>query len=353
MNQSQPPFRAGSRIISPGQPVFVICEGGVTNYGDLELAKRQVDAAAAARADIVKFQVTNTEALISRKVAKRLAPELGFDWFERVKYKELSLEALADLARYARTAGYPFFATAHEEESLDLLLREFDPPFLKIGSGEAGNIDFLKRVGAAKKPIMISFGLQSDDEVVRAIDTLSQAGAGPMIALHCTTLYPTPYDAIDLTRMRRIGELTGLPVGISDHSVGWQVVLAAVALGACVVEKHLTFDKDDPRSLDNPGALLPAEFKLMVRQIRDVEAALRPVPDAERLRRLETGRNWASQAIVARRDIAAGMAITRDMIAFKRPGKGGLAPAMADRIVGKTARVMIEADEQILESHVH
>ena len=341
------------REVGEGCPVYVICEGGVTNYGELELAKRQVDAAYNAGADIIKFQVTKTENLISKKVAKRLQAEMGYDWFSRVKYKEFkSFNDVRELARYTQTGGYPFFATAHDEEALDFLDKELSQPFFKVGSGESHNYEFLKNIGSRGKPVIISFGLQSDEEIMKALGTLDKAGAKEIIVLHCTTLYPTPYEFVGLPRMAHLKKLTGLPVGISDHSVGWHVVLAGVALGARVVEKHITFGKTDPRSLDNAGALLPDEWVAMVKQIRDLEKALKSVPQEERQKQLQKGRDWAGQSLIALRNIPAGSVLKRDMITFKRPAKGGLAPEMAGKIIGKKVRVPIEEDEQILLDHL-
>ena len=334
--------------VGEGKPVYIICEGGVTNYGELELAKRQVDAAYEARVDVIKFQVTITENLISRTVAKRLEKEMGYDWFGRVKYKELSFEKVRTLAEYVNTGGFSFFATAHDEEALAFLDKELNQPFFKIGSGEAHNYDFLRNVGRLRKPVIISFGLQSDIEIIRAVDTLREAGASEIIALHCTTEYPTPYEHIDLSRIQHLRRLLEVPVGISDHSVGWHVVLAAVGLGACVVEKHLTFGKNDSRSLDNAGALLPEEFRHMVSQIRDVEKARRPISEALRLESLRASRDWAGQSIVAARDFLAGERISPNMVHFKRPARGGLPPEMLDTLVGRKTKKAIPQDEQIL-----
>ena len=340
------------REVGEGRPVYVICEGGVTNYGKLALAKKQTDAAREARADIVKFQVWKTENLISKRVAKRLEGELGYDWFSRVKYKEISFDKFKELEKYVNSAGMGFFATAHEDVGLDFLDKDLKQPFFKIGSGEAHNFEFLKNVGQRKKPVIISFGLQSDKEILKAVDTLRSAGTTEIIALHCTTSYPTLYEKADISRMSHLKKMLGVPVGISDHTVGWHVPLAAVALGACVVEKHITFDKNDPRSLDNPGALLPEEFKTMVSQIRDLERALKPMKKKDRANFLESSRDWAGQSIVASRVIMAGSVLKRDMITFKRPAKGGLAPEMAEKIIGKKVRVPIEEDEQILLGHL-
>lgn len=341
------------RKIGDGEPVYIICEGGVTNYGQLELAKRQVDAAYEARTDIVKFQVWKTENLISKKVAKRLQAEMGYDWFARVKYKEIPYDQIRELAKYVQTGGMPFFATAHEEDGLDFLDKELNQLFFKIGSGESHNYEFLKSVGKRGKPVMISFGLQSDEEILKAIKTLRDAGVKDIVALHCTTLYPTPYDKLDLKRMLYLRELLNVPIGLSDHSVGWHVPLAAVAMGACVIEKHLTFGKEDPRSMDNAGALYPEEFKAMVKQIRDLEKALIPGNEAERQQGLVKGRDWAGQSLMASKDIPAGTEITRETVTFKRPARGGLPPEKLSEIIGKKTKTTIEADEQILLEHFH
>lgn len=333
--------------IGSGKPVFVICEGGVTNYGQTDLARKQIDAAADAAADAVKFQACRTEDVVSRVMAKRLEPELGYDWFERMKYKELSSATLRDLQAYARTRGIPWFATPHDDWGLDVLDKELNVPVFKIGSGESHNSRFLRNVAKRGKPVIISFGLQSDAEAARAVRTLQDGGAGGVVALHCLSAYPGPYDMISLPRMAHLRELLGVPVGISDHSVGRHVVIAAVALGAVMVEKHITFDKSDPRSLDNPGALLPEEFAAMVREIRDVESAMRDVPEDRRMAFLRKSRDWAGQSIVANRDIPSGAVLEESMLAFKRPGRGGMEPDEADRILGKKTVRAISVDEQI------
>lgn len=325
----------------------------MTNYGDLELAKKQVDAATEAGADAVKFQAWKTKNLVSKKVAARLEKELGYNWFERLKYKELSFDALRELQNYAQEKGIAFFATPHDNDSLTFLTQDLNVPYIKVGSGEAHNYEFLKKVGSFKKPVFISFGMHSDEEVKKAVEVLKNSGAGDITIFHCTTKYPTPFHDVDLPRISHLKNITRLPVGLSDHSVGWHSVLAGVALGAEAVEKHLTFDKSDPRSLDNPGALLPEEFKTMVVQIRDIEKSLTGISAEEKLKNLSESRKWAGQAIVASRDIRAGATIYEEMLAFKRPGKGGLAPDMTESIIGKTARVSIEEDEQIQLDHLN
>ena len=326
--------------------VFVICEAGVTNYGDPELALRQVEAAAESGADAVKFQAWRTEELVSRPVAERLRAELGYDWFERMQERELPFDELRRLQGHAAERGLVFFATPHDEASLDFLVDELDVPCLKVGSGEASNWSFLRRIGASRKPVLIAFGLQSDDEARKAIDVLGESGAPELVAFHTTSVYPTPPELADLGRIGRLRELLGVPVGLSDHTVGWHIPLAAVALGAMAIEKHLTFDKADPRSLDNPGALEPDELARMTSQIRELEAALseRPADDA----RLARSRGWALQAVVAARALERGHELSADDVAFKRPGLGGVPAAEAERLLGRRLRRDLQADEQIL-----
>jgi N-acetylneuraminate synthase/N,N'-diacetyllegionaminate synthase len=332
----------------PETGTYVIVEGGVTNYGDPELARRQVDAAAEAKADAVKFQAWKTEELVSAKVAARLKDELGGrDWFGRMKERELDRDVLAELMSYARERGLDCSATPHDVDSLEYLVGELDVPWLKVGSGESSNWEFLEHVGRAGKPVFVSFGLQDVEQAQRAVETLERAGAPEVIPLHCVSVYPTPPSLVALDRIRELTAELGRPVGISDHSVGRHVVLAAVALGARVVEKHLTFDKTDPRSLDNPGALEPDELVALVSEIRELEQALGPAPEAELREALGTAGDWALQSLVAARDLPAGTRITSADLGAKRPARGGIRPSERDAVIGRVLARDVEADEQI------
>jgi len=330
----------------PDDRVFVVCEAGVTNYGDPELAHRQVDVAAESGCDAVKFQAWRTDSLVSRPVAERLAGELGFDWYERMASRELPPDELVRLRDRATGRGLLFFATPHDEASLELLVDELDVPCLKVGSGEASNWRFLERIGACGKPVLIAFGLQSDDEALRAVALLREAGAPEVVAFHTVSLYPTPAASANLRRFVRLQELLDVPVGISDHTVGWHVPLAAVALGARAIEKHLTFDRTDPRSLDNPGALEPDELGRMVAQVRELELALGE-PPADDAARLSSSGDWALQAVVATRRLEAGHVLTEDDLTFKRPALGGIPASEAGTLPGRRLRNAVDADEQI------
>ncbi len=327
--------------------MLLIAEAGVTNYGDPELARRQVDAAADAGADAVKFQAWSTPELVSRPVAARLETELGYDWYERLAGRELPRETLPELRRRAEERGIVFFATAHDVPSLRFLVEELDLAWLKVGSGEASNWTFLREVGRTGRSVLVSFGLQTDEEAARAVGLLREAGAREVLAFHTVSLYPTPAPLASLERLARLRELLDAPVGLSDHTVGMHVPLAAVALGARAIEKHLTFDRSDPRSLDNAGALEPHEWAEFVRQVREVEAALRPPPGGELEAAVERSRDWALQAVVASRTLAAGSVLRSDDLAFKRPARGGIPASQAEAVVGRTLARAVPADEQI------
>jgi N-acetylneuraminate synthase/N,N'-diacetyllegionaminate synthase len=332
-----------NKLVGSGEPVYIIAEGGLTNFGDLSLAKKQVDAAMAAGCDAIKFQAQTTEELVSRKVAP--------DWYKRMKYKELSYHGIKELQRYCSVRNIEFFATAHTDVDLDFLDKELNVPFFKIGSGESINYDFLKNVGRRGKPVIISLGLHlNENEIRKSIGALEDAGASEIIIMHCNTVYPTPPEVINLPMISRLKEMFDYPIGYSDHSVGWHMPLAAVALGAKIIEKHISFDLDDLRSLDCPGSCTPETLKLMIRQIREIEAALKE-PGILREEKIIQARQWAQQSIMAKKDIERGMVITRDMLAFKRPGKG-LPPYEAEKIIGKAAKRNIEADELILENDI-
>ncbi|PIR93144.1 N-acylneuraminate-9-phosphate synthase [Candidatus Falkowbacteria bacterium CG10_big_fil_rev_8_21_14_0_10_43_10] len=331
------------RLVGDGEPVYIIAEGGLTNWGDLNLAKKQVDAAMAAGCDAVKFQANTTEELISKKVSPY--------WYRRVKYKELPHSQLRELWDYCQIRNIQCFITAHVDVDLDFIDKELNVPFFKIGSGESMNYEFLRNVGSRGKPVIMSLGLHlTDEEILKSVRTLEEVGCKDIIVCHCNTIYPTPPEINDLGMITRLKKLLDYPIGYSDHTVGRHITIAAVAMGACLIEKHISFDKNDKRSLDCPGSCLPEEEKLLVKEAREVEAAMIS-NSSERLEKIKEARKWAQQSIVARRDIKSGEVITREMIAYKRPGKG-LSPEKAGVVIGRTARKDIPEDELILEVDV-
>src|SRR5690606_33903649 len=269
-------FRIGTRRIGPGQPVFIIAEAGVNHNGRLDLAHRLVDAAADAGADAVKFQTFRAERIASASAPRakyQVASDSGDQsQVEMLKALELEPGDFRELAEHARERGLVFLSTPFDSESVDLLAT-LPVPAYKIGSGDLTNMPLLQRVAALGLPVILSTGMATLGEVEEALTWLRQAGDPPVALLHCTSAYPAPYDALNLRAMETLRQAFGCPVGYSDHSLGIEVPVAAVAIGACILEKHLTLDRSLPGP-DHAASLEPAEFSLMVQAIRHIEVAL-------------------------------------------------------------------------------
>lgn len=338
------PIEVGGRRIGPGQPCFVIAEAGVNHNGDVGLAKRLIDAAAEAQADAVKFQTFRAERTISRgapKAAYQLQTTgTGESQLGMVRRLELPAEAFRELQAHSRARGLVFLSTPFDEESVDLL-DALGVPAFKIASGEVTNLLLVEYVARKGKPVLLSTGMSSLDEVAEAVQAIRRAGQGRLALLHCVSNYPArPADA-NLRAMRTLAEAFDVPVGYSDHTLGTEVALAAVALGACVLEKHLTLDKT-LAGPDHRASATPQELAGLVRGVRTVESAL----GSGRKEPASSEREVAAVArrsLVAARDIGAGRTITEELIVLKRPGTG-LAPAARAQLLGKRAKVDIPTD---------
>jgi N-acetylneuraminate synthase len=328
----------GDRKVGAGQPCFIIAEAGVNHNGRSDLALKLVDAAAEAGADAVKFQTFRAERLASPgapKAAYQVKTTGGGEsQFEMLKRLELSAEAHRELVARARERGIVFLSTPFDEESADFL-DGLGAAALKIGSGELTNLPLVAHVARKGKPVIISTGMSWLAEVEAAVRAVEEAGNRQVALLHCVTNYPAdPADA-NLRAMRTLEQAFGVPVGYSDHTVGIEVALAAVALGACIIEKHFTLDRSLPGP-DHQASLEPAELAALVRGIRAVEKALgtgrkQPAP-AE----AETARA-ARRSLVMAKDAPAGTVLTESHVALRRPGTG-LPPAMLKSVVGRTLR---------------
>ena len=325
--------------------VLVIAEAGVNHNGEIELAKRLVDAAAQGRADAVKFQTFRADRLVSAMTPKAryqlqtTSPvESQLEMLQRL---ELSPGAHRELCEYCRKRDVIFMSTPFDEESADFL-EELAIPIFKIASGEITNLPFLEWIARKGKPIILSTGMSYLSEVDEAVRVIRDAGCDQLALLHCVSSYPAePADA-NLRALQTLAAAFQVPVGYSDHTLGIAVPVAAVALGACVIEKHLTLDRSLPGP-DHHISLPPAEFAAMVEAIRKVEVALgdgrkRPVPAEEDVRRT------ARRSLVAACDIPAGARIEKRMVAAKRPGTG-LAPRLVEQVVGRIAKRRIASQE--------
>jgi len=325
--------------------IYIIAEAGVNHNGDINLAKRLIEAAKESGADAVKFQTFKTEEIVSLTAEK--APYQinntgnSESQYDMLKALELSEDAFHELTKYAEERGITFLSTPFDHQSADFL-DKIGIPLFKIPSGEITNIPLLEHIGQKKKPVILSTGMSTLGEVEEAITALKTSGTTDITLLHCTTSYPAPIDGVNLTAMETLRCAFKLPVGYSDHTEGITIPIAAAALGATVIEKHFTLDKN-MSGPDHKASLEPDELKSMVKAIRDVEIAMGDgikVPtDAEK-----ENIKIARKSLVAKRDIKAGESLNEDAIAIKRPGTG-ISPKYFQDILGKHTQSNIGRDQ--------
>jgi N,N'-diacetyllegionaminate synthase len=329
------------RKIGPGHPCFIIAEAGVNHNGSLETALHMVDVAATAGADAVKFQTFRAERLVTADAPKANyqtrvsgAEESQYEMLRRL---ELPPFAYRELMRRCQEKNILFLSSPFDEQSADFL-DGLNVPAFKVASGEITNLPFLTHLARKGKPLVVSTGMSYLSEVEQAVLTIGAAGDAKIILLHCVSNYPAnPTDA-NLRAMATLFTAFGVPVGYSDHVLGLEVALAAVALGACVIEKHFTLDRS-LRGPDHQASLTPEELARLIEGVRIVEAALgngrkEPVPSEINIMAV------ARKSLVASQDILAGTVLTEDLITTRRPGTG-LPPALRPYLVGRTARVHI------------
>ena len=325
----------------------IIAEAGVNHNGDVAIAKKLCMAAKKAGADIVKFQTWITEKIITQNVkqADYQSENTGRNQsqFDMLKKLELSYDDFREIKKYCDEIGITFASTADEQDSLDFLV-DLGIPFIKIGSGDIGNIPYLRYMGTKKMPVILSTGMSTLGDVEISIQALREGGAKNIKLLHCTTNYPCPYNDVNLKAMDTLRTAFGLDVGYSDHTEGIEVAIAAVARGATIIEKHFTLDKnmDGP---DHKASMEPDEFSCMVDCIRHIESAIGdgqkiPTKTEDEISKVVLKR------IVARREIMLGDLITEINVCVKRNDYG--LPAKAwDFVVGTKANKYYKIDEGI------
>lgn len=332
-----------------GKSVVIIAEAGVNHNGDIMLAKRLIDAAANAGADYVKFQTWITEELIDKDAPKAAYQEANDDsatQFDMLKKLELSFGQFRELKNYAEKAGVKFLSTPDEEKSLDFLVNELGLDLIKIGSGEVTNVPYLRKVGSMKKKVILSTGMSYLDEVRIAYDTLIEAGASSVSLLHCTSNYPASFDSLNLHAMNALA--TTFPnavIGYSDHSEGTEASIAAVALGARIIEKHFTLDKNMPGP-DHKASLDTEELALLVKQVRNIEKALAGSGKKEPHACEHDTRKVVTKGIYLKQNVRAGEAVLEENIITKRPVKGIPANEFF-KVAGRKVKRDIAAGEHI------
>jgi N-acetylneuraminate synthase len=334
--------------------VFVIAEAGVNHNGDLALARRLCDAARAAGADAVKFQTFRAEDLVlpGAPTAGYQARQTGeSDQFALLRKLELGEAAHVQLRAHCRAIGIEFFSTPFSEDAVDLLVR-LGVQRIKLPSGELTHRALVAKAAATQLPLIISTGMATLAEVQEALEWVEAARGHrrAVTLLHCTSAYPAEDAALNLRAIQTLAQATGLPVGYSDHSTGIEAALAAVALGASVIEKHLTLDRSLPGP-DQAASLEPGEFAAMVRGIRRIAAMLGDGVKAPRPQEEDAAR-VARRSIVAAQDIPAGATLTAAMLACRRPATG-IAPREWDRVLGRRAQVAIAAGTVLQWDHLH
>ncbi len=338
----------GQRIVGRGHPCFVIAEAGVNHNGDAELAHKMIDAAKESGAHAVKFQHFVPEELVSSATPKaeyqaETTGEQG-SMIDMVRPLRLSDDEHAQLKQHCDDAGVLYICTPYDFPSADAL-DHIDTPAYKVASTDTTNIPFLRHLASKGRPVIMSTGMCTMEETTDGVRTLADNGLdGKIAVLHCTTQYPAPFNELNLLVIQTFLKDFGIPVGYSDHTPGVGASPWAVALGACIIEKHFTLD----RSMEGPdhrASMEPSELRELVAAIGNVEAALgdgvKRVTESE-----AANKSVMQKSLVAKRNIAAGSQIAADDLTCKRPATG-LPPAMFDEIIGLTAASDIAEDSII------
>ncbi len=349
-------IKIGSKLIGTNQPVFIIAEAGINHNGSLGLAKKLIDAAVESGADAVKFQTFKAENLVTEKVemAEYQKKNTGKQesQLDMLKGLELSYDELKELKDHCDKKGIVFFSTPHTEDAIDFL--EDLMPVFKIGSGDLNNLPYLEKIAKKQKPIILSTGMGTLEEVKEAVNIIKKHN-DQLILLHCTTNYPCPKQDVNLKVLETLKKETGCIIGYSDHTEGIEIPIMANLLGATVIEKHFTLDKN-MEGPDHPASLDPAELKEMVSAIRGGRKM--EVPDEimgdgvkKPTKEEKETAKVTRKSIVAKVDIPKGKIIEKGMIIIKRPGTG-IPPEKIEEIVGKRAKKGIKKDSLVKEEYV-
>ena len=328
-------------------PVTIIAEAGVNHNGSLEMAKEMARVAKACGADIVKYQTAVPELVVSKFAEKaeyqKQTTDAAESQLEMIRKLHFSFDAHRELKEYCDSIGIQYLSAAFDIPSVRFL-GTLNLPLLKIPSGEITNLPYLEEVAKLHTPVLLSTGMSNLNEITDALAVLDEGGCPEATVLHCNTQYPTPYEDANLTAMLELFEQFGLPVGLSDHTPGWECDVAATVLGAQIIEKHFTLDKTLPGP-DQQASLDPTEFAAMVQAVRHVEVALGD--GHKHLTASEApNKTIARKSIVAARPIAEGEVFTEENLTTKRPGDG-VSPMRWHDVLGQKAKRAFAEDEKI------
>jgi N,N'-diacetyllegionaminate synthase len=331
--------------------VIVIAEAGVNHNGDIQIAKSLVDVAVDAKADIVKFQTFSAERQVTKNASKaayqRETTTSDETQYSMLKKLELNVEMHVELISYCKSRNIEFLSTGFDIQSVDLL-QNLGQRLFKIPSGEITNYSYLKHIGELRKPVILSTGMSDLHEIKSALDIFEKTGVPKnfITILHCTTSYPAPMIDVNLKAMQTIHKEFDVAVGYSDHTLGIEIPIAAVALGASIIEKHFTLDRN-LYGPDHKSSLEPKELKEMVKAIRNIELALgdgvKQMMPSEK-----SNREIVRKSLVAIKEIKSGDVFSLDNVAAKRPGNG-ISPMNWNKIVGKKSKRNYLVDDLITD----
>lgn len=331
--------------------VFIIAEAGVNHNGDIKIAKKLVDAAKYSGADCVKFQSFTAQNLVTKKARKALYQventNSSGNQYDMLKNLELTREQHFEISEHCKNVGIQFLSTAFDVDGLSFLL-ELGIEIIKIPSGEITNLPYLRYIGEKNSEIIMSTGMANMSEIDDAINVLESSGTerGKITILQCTTEYPAPFENVNLRAMRSIGDKFGVKVGYSDHTLGIEVSIAAVALGATIIEKHFTLDRTQSGP-DHKASLEPNELTNLVHSIRNIEKSLGSNEKNPSKGELEN-RLVARKSLVAKRAIDIGEIFSENNLTTKRPGSG-VSPMKWDSFIGKPSSKNYSEDDLIAE----
>lgn len=342
------PVKLGTTSIGPGFPPYIIAEIGSNHNGDMDLCRKLIDAAADAGAQAVKFQSWTEDSLIARE---------EFDRNTEYSDKKKHFGSLRDMVRayqfteaqheeaveHCRKRNVVFCSSPFSEKEADLLER-LDVPFFKIASMDMNNLPFLHYVARKKRPMVLSTGMASLAEIEQAVDTIRSAGNDEIVLLHCISIYPPEMDTIHLRNIPMLEEVFDMPVGFSDHSLGTAIPLAAIALGACLIEKHFTLDKDMP-GWDHAISADPQELAVITTEGRNIFTALGKSARTVSPEEVEKRKKFR-RSIIVHNDLPKGHVLTESDLTMKRPGTG-IAPSELNYVIGRTLGRAVQ-DDQVL-----
>lgn len=328
-------FHIGQKRVGDNSPVFIIAEAGLSHFGDEGKAYKLVDLAADAGADAVKFQIFDVDQMISNELS---------DWKKRLSSRSLDYEAFLRIRNYCNVKNIIFFATPHDKKSLSFL-NEINLPVIKIGSGEVGNLSFYKQAASYNKPIIFSVGMFHHKQVEEVLNIFQTEKNSNIALLHCVTDYPASYSDISLENIKYLNKKFNVITGYSDHTKGFHIPLASIAMGAKIIEKHITLDYFVPNAQDWKVSCGPSNFKKFVKQVRDIEKALTLRLDGP-TEREKINSLWAKKSLVSSKDLLKGHLIVKQDLMEKRAGNG-ISPSNINFVLGKRLKRNIKMDSII------